>query len=1614
MSGTATPLNPALAENQERAAQARAAGFGWDEINQEKGLRHQAAIDAGFSPDEIARAQGATNPAALDATMTTRAGNELPAQKPADNMFDAFKAGIEGSSAGLMARGALPDYILPTDAGFASRIAMKAGMLIGDVPAMIVGGMGGAAAGGAAGSAVPVVGTTIGALAGGGAGAFALPEAIRSEYNDALMNGSVTGPRDFAERQAAVLWNTTKAAVVGAVLGPAGKVAGALAEGFGAGVMGQMVAKTSGELATMTGVGSALEGHLPTMEDLTDNAILLVGAHVAGQGGSAVKTATANLAKHWAETGESPTAATARAANDPVLKQDLALPRPPEPGFKAQGPGDVPGQPFQVPTMTVEEQGISPKPTFGQIAAGGNLPGLVERIMPDGTKLPAPDAVAPYLQEFGEKAGFGFVVGPVEVENAAGDFPDGSQRGPGHQSMIFNGRGGEPKGLIQKSIVYMPATAEEAMRRWYGLGSYEVLYHEVGHALADHVLNDHMSLAITAPPDTPTGKLLQAEMLTASKNFRPKLWERNPEYNMKPTELLADSIASWISDPTMRQRMPEFTKAYGDKLQPYVDLADKYLPTRIEPKTNPDGTPNERAGETANEWSPPKEGRGAGIGGPPRPPEPPAIEGPGEGPKRIEGPPPDPWEVVNSRFAPQGVEPGWWERAKAAGGRLYRELFQPDHPLTKMQDVAEQGGPLPDMQNPRMLRRVAELSDTTSQYMIEKAMVDFNGNKIGPSLNEIMAPFSKETPTGKNQTFLTYALARIAVAEFERTNFPDAMRRARPNAPPEIVSGGPGPDFNPTSPGVAAGRVTGVDYQAAKAVVEAGHSAYDETFGKLTTWRNDTLAYARDGGLIDSATYERLVKDEATGLPLYRREDTIAEHALPNRGEGRTGGPATNARTGSELQIEDFVGSLMRDAFRRVRLANNNLANQALMDMAEGTGHAVRLESATPLKLTDVEAAEMGKDLGGAKDDINQPMAAVAERKLGWTFKADEVPVYRDGQVEKWRVFDPDAAAFIKGFDHQTMSTWQRMLVPFARFSRASTVLNPLFPVRLMLYDVPWQFITKPGMRNTLADFMVGLRHTTGDTETYDAWMRSGGAERAFDFAGKDAYIKDMLANRGDPSFTDGVWNAVKTASGYNALQAWGGMMTQAIRVGRFARGVESGESDMRAGVMSSESAFHRAGFGGPAAKNINSVQPFFLAHLNGLEQTARSQFGIGKTIGGDEFSAWQFTAKAAAMVTLPMLGNWLYNKDEDWYKAAPEWQKDNGLLINVGAKNDPTVMFIPMPPLLGLLYGGMPRRLLERFVGDNPGATKGLFGSIGASLAPPAGTLLYSAFTPLMEHFFNKSFFTGRPIVSDSQKEMLPAEQFTPWSTATSKSLSKFFTNIVGERGAMGPTQIDHLIQGYGGTLGIGGVRAAEAALKAAGVIKDNGPAPKMSDWPLLSSWMERYPSASNAPMLEFQDRMKGIAETHNSMSAAVAAGDSGRFNELAIANPAAAVLHQFRSKTPPPANVNEFKEGYQNATQAALGNKPDLMKVEMVDRALTQLHAITKFIGALPNEEPLTQAQQRALGQSLGMIQDQPPNPPGRISANDKRQLLDMAYTTMQKISETGLKSMNAAHIP
>lgn len=209
--------------------------------------------------------------------------SDRPSKDVFDSIPDTEEPGILGSFRSGLKGGALGTLLgyqrgkKESPPSFFEGLLESSGELVSDFPAMFAGGIAGAPGG-------PVAST---------AAAFAAPTLIKeiaNEWRSFEKTGKDLSLESFMQHLGKVGLETGKSSLIGAATGGIGKLMPILSKIPG---ISKLFAKSPAtkaisqgalELGALTGASSALEGELPTKEQLARNALLLGGAKAVGAG----------------------------------------------------------------------------------------------------------------------------------------------------------------------------------------------------------------------------------------------------------------------------------------------------------------------------------------------------------------------------------------------------------------------------------------------------------------------------------------------------------------------------------------------------------------------------------------------------------------------------------------------------------------------------------------------------------------------------------------------------------------------------------------------------------------------------------------------------------------------------------------------------------------------------------------------------------------------------------------------------------------------------------------------------------------------------------------------------------------------------------------------------------------------------------------------------------------------------------------------------------------------------------------------------------------------------------------------------------------------------------
>jgi hypothetical protein len=162
--------------------------------------------------------------------------------------------------------------------------------------------------------------------------------------------------------------------------------------------------------------------------------------------------------------------------------------------------------------------------------------------------------------------------------------------------------------------------------------------------------------------------------------------------------------------------------------------------------------------------------------------------------------------------------------------------------------------------------------------------------------------------------------------------------------------------------------------------------------------------------------------------------------------------------------------------------------------------------------------------------------------------------------------------------------------------------------------------------------------------------------------------------------------------------------------------------------------------------------------------------------------------------------------QDDEGYQNATEEERLANWFVRLPGMGES--IKVPIPFEVGFLFKAIPEALTNMMLGntETKRATDGLLRMAKQSI-PGGGLPIPAGIKPLIEATLNKSFYTGREIVGKDLENLDPEMRYRDNTTELAKML-----------GALGisPVQIDALIRGYTGGLGVAITSLANPVLRS------------------------------------------------------------------------------------------------------------------------------------------------------------------------------------------------------
>lgn len=488
-----------------------------------------------------------------------------------------------------------------------------------------------------------------------------------------------------------------------------------------------------------------------------------------------------------------------------------------------------------------------------------------------------------------------------------------------------------------------------------------------------------------------------------------------------------------------------------------------------------------------------------------------------------------------------------------------------------------------------------------------------------------------------------------------------------------------------------------------------------------------------------------------------------------------------------------------------------------------------------------------------------------------------------------------DVVRFKKnGEDHYALIDTDMYGIPANLIVRGMEGIKTTMPAAIQLMGYPADILRKFVTRNPVYAIRQAIR------DPLNAWMTTG--TDAIPVLSSFRELGAMVAGRSDVEkklmetgaissnvfsgnerdmqkfITDVAAGKSGWAKAIAKLDAFAMQGDAATRAVVYKDSLAKGMSEQEALLRTLESMnFSRRGVS-PSMQALSTIIPFFNAQIQGLDVLYRAytkQMPFSEQLKIKQ----KLLARGMMMAAGTMIYAALMEDDEAYKRAKPEERLGNWF-VRVPGFDEP--VRIPIPFELGYLFKALPEAIYNMAANDEK-ASKAMGGWLKL-VAQTSPLSLPQAIKPVVEVTLGKSFFAG-DIESAREKQLLPQERYRENTTELAKLIgsvtaSETVKKLTGKEGIT-PIEIDYLIRGYTGGLGVAVVQLANPILNTEMSAEVAKPSLKASKTPFLGGLFQ--PVEGRGTLDEAYDAMERAKQAKATFSKIVERGN--RAEALAFA---------------------------------------------------------------------------------------------------------------------------------
>ena len=540
---------------------------------------------------------------------------------------------------------------------------------------------------------------------------------------------------------------------------------------------------------------------------------------------------------------------------------------------------------------------------------------------------------------------------------------------------------------------------------------------------------------------------------------------------------------------------------------------------------------------------------------------------------------------------------------------------------------------------------------------------------------------------------------------------------------------------------------------------------FDAVYKEYQKWNEALVKYMKDTGVI-SATDAAYFTKFGDYIPFYRQVD--GENTVgPKIFSAIAGVQKPKALKGGTEKLGDFLENVIRNASAAVDSGMKNVA------ATRGIRDAL--------------------DLGTAR------RVAVPNQ--------DSVSVKENGITRHYELDDPLLYEAFKGLNVPRMP-WVQILAKPADVLRNFVTKDPGFILANIMRDSVSAWVTSGSNMIPVIDSFKQFGKILANQSPEAAAMARAGLG-GYEFKGSlkdsaESFEKALRAKTGTRTASEKA--LLPLTKLWDMLEQGSNASDMATRAEIYKRVLKETGNEAEALFQASEVMnFSRKG-NFAVMQAITAVVPFMNARIQGMDVLYRSGFGKAANANKERMQK-AFIVRSLSLLALSAM-YWAMVHDDDEYKKLTKEERD-GYWIVPGLSFNGKPFRFPIPFEIGVVFKVLPERILELKYGqDTPkdfreSITRNILDTLKFNPIP-------QAFIPIAENITNHSFFTGEKIVGRGLENVAKPLQYTASTSMGARWL--------GEQTGMSPIQIENVVRGYTGTMGMYAVNMLDSFFASQG----------------------------------------------------------------------------------------------------------------------------------------------------------------------------------------------------